>query len=180
MFGKGIFIAKWQKWLMIVALSTLLGACTEGFDGRDGRAYLALTYSVDEPEYIDAGTGDIPEYFYWDEYYRVAPGYYTLYYDGFYDNGHSVTDYAWEVDYDVYVYEGEPGGPGYHGADAPDSYFWVECNPFGPFVFDENRKSTLPEGVKLLVKKEDSIVIEKKTNGFGLRATYRKVEPRKR
>ena len=178
---KGIITLRKSRGIIffLLVVTFLMSSCEErGYDGRDGRAYLALAYSMDEPDYIDAGTASVPRHFYWDEYYRSAPGYYTMYYDGIFYDGISVTEYAWEVDYEVYIYEGEPGGIGYNGADAPDTYFSVECNPYGPYVYDENRKASLPMNVKLIKKTDKQIVIEKSKNQFGLRITYKKVAPR--
>ncbi|MDZ7777749.1 MAG: hypothetical protein U5L09_20100 [Bacteroidales bacterium] len=149
-----------------------------GYDGYDGRSYLALTYAVDEPEYVDAGTGSIPEYFYWDEYYRARPGFFTMYYDGVFRRGYSVEEYAWEIDYEVYYLEGEPGGYGYNGSDAPDTYFTIECNPQGPYYYEEHLKTGLPEGVKILSESKERIELVKEQETMGMRVTYRRVAKR--
>ena len=176
---------KFRKTTSIAALMFAIGglfltSCeTVGYDGLDGRSYLALTYTGDEPDYIDAGTGSIPEYFYWDEYYRARPGFYTMYYDGVFYKGFSLREYAWELDYEIYFLEGEPGGYGYNGSDAPDTYFTIECNPYGPYYYEDSYKASLAEGTKVLSESEDKIVVEKTKGQYGMKVTYSKVEKRK-
>ncbi len=48
--------------ILIFALLVLSSCQKEyfGYDGFDGRAYLALSWSEAEPEYIDVGTNAIP------------------------------------------------------------------------------------------------------------------------
>ena len=157
-----------------------LNSCeTTGMDGRDGRSYLSLTYSVDEPQYVDAGNYAIPEYFYWDEYYRIQAGYYTMYYDGLLKRGYSYESYAWEIDYEVYYLQGEPGGYGYHGENAADMYFTIECNPYGPYYYEDMLKSAQVKENEQVSVFADSIVVVKEQHNMGMKLTYRKVEKRK-
>ncbi len=147
-----------------------------GSNGYNGNAYLALTWSDVMPDYLDAGTYDIPGIFEWGAYYHALPGFYWLYYDGCFWNGHYYEDYAWEIEYEIWTYAGESGGYNYHGADGPDTYFTLECNPYGPYSYMYSMK--LGKNVKLVEKTDEKVVIEKKNKGFGMTITYKKVEPR--
>lgn len=170
---------RWSRMLFVIVPMIFITACeTTGYDGRDGRSYLALTYAVDEPDYVDAGTGSIPEYFYWDEYYRARTGFYTMYYDGYYRHGSTIEEYAWEIDYEIYYLEGEQGGHGYHGSDAPDMYFTVECHPYGPYYYEEELKMSLPEGVRIVSENSEQIELVQEKETMGIKVTYRRVEKR--
>ena len=49
--------------LSLLLMMLLMSSCEVnyyGTPGRDGRAFLALTWNHAEPEYINAGTGAIP------------------------------------------------------------------------------------------------------------------------
>lgn len=168
------------KILMLVSLGFIIfsfNSCYvvpwHGEDGRPGNAYVALTWVDAEPEYIDAGSSGIPPVFYWDEYYPAYPGYYSLYYEGSIWNGFNKSLYAWEVNYEIWRIPGEEGGMYYHGADGADTYFTLECSPFGPYVYEDIYKDqSLTNEVT-----PNMFTIEGYENGFGFKATYKKVEP---
>jgi len=172
------------RWLLFLALATFfLSSCyTEpwyGQNGRPGNAFLSLTWVDAQPEYSDAGTGDIPPVFQYGTFYKAWPGYYTMYYDGRFWNGQANVFYAWEVDYDIWEASGEPGGMYYNGASGPDNYFTVECSPYGPWVYGPGYKSAeLPNGFELIESADDKIIIEKAGTHFGITLTYRKVDKR--
>jgi len=147
-----------------------------GEDGRQGNAYVALTWVDAKPDYIDAGPSGIPPVFYWDQYYRAVPGYYSLYYEGSVWNGYGKSFYAWEIYYEIWRMEGENGGLYYHGADGADTYFTLECSPYGPYIYEDLYKDQ-PAGFELIQNSEDEVTIEKTDGAFRLRATYKKVEP---
>ena len=173
------FIGPQFRWLYCLALATfILSSCyTEPWYGRNGlpgNAFLSLTWVDVKPEYIDAGTGDIPPVFEYGRYYKAWPGYYTLYYEGRFWNGQAHVFYAWEVTYEVWETPGEPGAMYYHGANGPDNYFTVECSPAGPWVYGPGYKSAeLPEGYTLKETAGEDIVIEKSGTHFGITITYR-------
>jgi hypothetical protein len=174
------------RWLFFLALATVfLSSCyTEpwyGRNGQPGNAFLSITWIDAKPDYIDAGTGDIPPVFQYGQYYRSWPGYYTFYYEGRFWNGQAHAFYAWEVDYEIWEVPGEPGGMYYNGANGYDNYFTVECSPFGPWVYGPGYKSggELPEGYELKESSEDEIIIQKSDSHFGITITYRKVAGRK-
>lgn len=168
----------WMRLLVITVLFGLITSCEIGSDGYDGRSYLALSYTLDEPDYIDAGTSSVPAIFYWNEYYRVQAGFYTFYYDGYYSEGFRVLDYAWEVDYEIYYLEGESGAYGYNGEDAPDAYFTIECNPFGPYVYEDYYKTAEIRDASVSEADAEKIVLLKEANRMGIKITYRKVDKR--
>lgn len=157
--------------LLIILLG--LNSCTEDVwiieRPQPSDAYLALTWSEDEPEYIDAGTAAIPEVFYWNDYYHVHPGFYTLYYDGIYNDGYDYVDYAWEVDYEIYTN---------NGVYSDDNYFTVDLNPYGPYVYEDYKSTTANISFKVLEKNESKIVILKEMKEYSLKITYKKVERR--
>ena len=166
--------------LIIVALMLTIASCQKrGYDGRPGRAYISLTWSVVEPDYIDPGTYDIPSVFYWGEYYRTYPGFNTLYYESSVWMGYYWDFYAWEVDYEIWTYAGESGGYYYDGRDGADTYFTLELNPYGPYVYD-TKSASLPDKYKLVEDTGDAIVIIREEEEFSIKATYKKVEPRKK
>ncbi|MEA3505837.1 MAG: hypothetical protein U9R32_11705 [Bacteroidota bacterium] len=174
--------ARYRLFSMIfifVVATTFFSSCVIGDDGADGRAYLALSYQIDKPDFVDAGTSSIPEVFFWDEYYRVVSGFYTFYYDGVYFSHGGFIEYAWEVNYEIYVLRGEDGGVGYNGDDAPDMYFNIECNPYGPSVYEEeDYKTSVVNDMKIISATKDEIVLQQEKNGFGVKVTYKKVEKR--
>ncbi len=172
------------RWFFLLMIILFITSCYVepwyGRDGYPGNAYLAITWIDAQPEYIDAGTGAIPPVFQYGKYYAAYPGYYTMYYEGRFWNGQAHAFYAWEVDYEIWLAAGEPGGAYYNGANGPDNYFTVECSPFGPWVYGPGYKSVaLPEGYELKESTEEKIVIEKEGKDFGITLTYRKVIPRK-
>ena len=173
-----------KSFLLLLGIIALgLSACRQEvviIDGAPGRAYLAFTWTEHEPEYFDPGTYAIPDVFYWDEYYRISPGLYTMYYDGaYYDRGNLI-EYAWELDYEIYITPGERGTPHYIGRDGVDNYFTLECNPYGPWMYQDFKSSEITPGLKVKEVSEEKIVIEKEMSNYTLKVTYKKVEKRKR
>jgi len=175
----------WPKyWFYLLMITLFITSCHVepwyGHDGRPGNAFLAISWLDAQPEYIDAGTGDIPPVFEYGRFYHAWPGFYTMYYDGRFWNGQANVFYAWEVDYDIWAVAGEPGGLYYNGADGVDNHFTVECSPFGPWVYGPGYKSAaLPDGYELLEDNDEKIIIQKEGTDFGITLTYKKVAPRK-
>lgn len=166
------------SYLLTLMLSSCYVEPWYGHDGRPGVAYLSITWIDDEPAYINTGTSAIPQYFYWDKYYRANPGYYTMYYEGDYWNGYNWAFYAWEIDYEIWRANGEPGGLYHNGANGPDTYFTLECSPFGPYVYEDLKSAPANVDFEILQESEDEITILKSDKDFHLKATYRKVESR--
>ncbi len=168
--------------ILVVSIITLfnLSSCYEGRPGRDGQAYIALTWLDDEPSYIDPGTSSIPAYFQWGRFYRATPGIYNLYYEGQILSSHGVARYAWEMDYELYEIAGERPYMYIDGEDGPDTYFTLECSPFGPYYIDEtDYKSALKsEGYALIETSGDETVLQKESGNYGIRISVRKVNPR--
>lgn len=168
--------------VIAVLLILSLTACQKAWHGQDGKpgdAYLALTWAEAEPAYIDAGTGAIPPVFYWGEYYYVRPGDYTLYYEGSVWAGMGWAHYAWEVSYEIWVIPGEKGDWYYHGANGPDQFFTIECNPFGPYIGSSYKSGQLTEGIDLVEDSGEEITILKKMEGMEMKVTYRKSKDKK-
>ncbi|MDZ7742545.1 MAG: hypothetical protein U5Q03_12535 [Bacteroidota bacterium] len=164
---------------MIILLSGCYKEPWYGSDGRPGKAYLSATWIDDEPEYIDVGTSALPYHFNWGQFYRAYPGFFHLYFEGEVWMGNRWAFYAWEIDYEIWREPGEPGGKFYHGRNGADTYFTLECSPFGPMVYEDLKSGKTREGIEILSETEEEITILQEKNGFGLRATYRKAEPKK-
>lgn len=170
--------------LIVLILGILsLSACHKEYiiiDGAPGKAYLALIWTEIEPDYIDPGTFAIPDLFYWDEYYRITPGFYTMYYDGsYYDKGFYV-EYAWEIDYEIFENPGEAGGYYYVGRNGEDNYFTLECNPNGPWMYQDFKNAPIASDTKIKERSTDKIVIEKQKGNFIMKITYKRVAKRDR
>jgi len=147
----------------------------DGSDGRDGAAFIRLNWFDLEPSYIDASPL-VPGDFYWNEYYRSYPGFYTIYYEYTYDDGYRLITDAFEVDIKIWINEGEQGGYNYDGRDGADNYFDLEIYPDGYYDFYGNLKSG-----KETNNITDTTVIKtiNKTEGnVSLKIDYRKVTPR--
>lgn len=166
---------------IIIAVILSLSACHKEYviiDGAPGRAYLSFIWTDIEPDFVDPGTFDIPDQFYWDEYYRISSGFYTMYYDGAYYEDGNLIEYAWEIDYEIFENPGELGSINYVGRDGVDNYFTLECNPFGPWMYQDFKSANSENGLKVLEQSPNKVVIEKTNGDFTLKATYKKVEKR--
>jgi len=168
------------KSLSALILVILLASCEKepwyGRDGRPGDAYVALTWQVEEPTYIDAGTNAIPPVFYYGEYYRINPGSYSLYYEGDVWTGMSWAFYAWEVDYRISIIPGEPGDWHYNGSNGPDSYFTLEMSPYGPYISSNYKSSQLSEKYELISDEGNEVVVKQTRNGMQIEIIYKKVD----
>lgn len=175
---------KAKAYLIVLILGLVsLSACHKEYiiiDGAPGRAYLALIWTEIEPDYLDPGTFAIPDIFYWDEYYRISPGFYTMYYDGaYYDEG-AFIEYAWEIDYEIYENPGESGYRNQIGRSGEDNYFTLECNPYGPWMYEDFKKATLKTDSSIKEISAEKIIIVKQKSDYTLKITYRKVAKRDR
>jgi hypothetical protein len=150
-----------------------------GEDGHPGDAFVALTWQVSEPSYIDAGTAAIPIRFYYGQYYKIYPGYYNLYYEGKVFTGMYWATYAWEVMYEIWEVPGERGGWYHHGANGPDNFFTIEMSPHGPYITDHYKRTDLSARYKLLEESENQISVIQKGDGVNMKVTYTKVKPRR-
>ena len=163
--------------ILILTLIIVVASCTKGLDGRDGRAFLSVSWDVDVPDFIDVGNPHFPPSFYYGEFYRVYPGHYFMYYEGEFWNGYDWVPYAWDVDYEIWENRGEPGGYNYNGRDGLDNYFTLRCTPYGPYTYhlksivDENRE-------RIVTEEDDAIIIKEEMESFTIRVTYKKVEPK--
>ncbi len=169
------------KKVIAVLLILSLAGCQKawyGHDGRPGDAYLSLNWRVSEPEYIDAGTGDIPPVFYWGQNYKTYPGFYNLYYEGRIWTGISWASYAWEVDYKIYEVAGESGGWYHNGQDGPDNYFLIECSPYGPFIESTYKDAEVDLKYEIIEESDKEITVKQTGEGMEIMITYKKVEPK--
>jgi hypothetical protein len=148
-----------------------------GDDGRPGRAYLALHWEVDMPDYLNAGTPDIPSTFEWGRYYRAYPAWYTLYYEGSFFNGQNNVNYAWDMEYEIFEMAGKKGTYYGDGEDGPDAFFDLILSPFGPFIEEYiANKSTPGSTAEILEENSDYTVMMLESNGYGIKMIIRKAE----
>ena len=169
------------RMLLSVLLIVSLASCEKawhGTDGRPGDAYLALTWQIEEPTYIDAGTGAIPYRFYYGDYYRINPGYYSRYYEGVVWTGQYWGSYAWEVEYEIWEVAGERGDWYYNGQDGPDNFFDIEMSPYGPYVYSSYKSGETDSKYEIVEASDEKIIMVQKGDGMSLKATFKKVEPR--
>jgi len=159
----------------------LLTSCEKDYWGRDGnpgRAYLALTWYDNEPDYLDIGNTEIPHQFYWDEFYRVTPGFYNMYYEITYESWGFVKSRAFEMDYEIWEESGEAGRLNYNGQDGRDAYFTLELDKKGPSIYHElsykSEDTQEPEIGNAEINK--NFTITQKKNGLGIKITWREVE----
>lgn len=148
-----------------------------GFDGYDGKSYIRLNWSENEPDYIDVDNL-VPSNFYWNTFYRTNPGLYTVYYEYDYYNGYSTITYAYEADIEVWVNRGEAGGVGYDGRDGADEYFDLGLYPDGTFDYYESArtKSLSMADTTLRMGAFDTLTVNGKT--ANMKVIYKRVEPR--
>lgn len=168
------------KQIAAVLLILSLTACEKAWYGRDGRAgdaFIALTWQEVEPSYIDAGTGAVPQVFYWGEYYEIRPGNYSLYYEGSVWTGTMWANYGWEVFYEIWEISGEKGDWYYNGENGPDNFFTIECNPYGPYLENSYKSSEMKVDFEVLSEEVDEIIILKKAEGMEFKITYIKKLP---
>lgn len=161
--------------VIAVLLILSLTACENawyGYDGRPGHAFLALNWQETEPAYIDAGTDAIPPVFLWGEYYKIRPGDYSLYYEGSVWTGMAWARYSWEVFYEIWEIPGERGDWHYNGANGPDNFFTISCNPYGPYIGNSYKSSDLSDGYTLITEDPAQTVVSQKLDGMEIRITY--------
>jgi len=171
---------KVQRVIAVLLILSLAG-CQKawyGQDGRPGDAYLSLNWEDAEPEYIDAGTGDIPPIFYWGQNYKTYPGKYYLYYEGRVWTGMAWGSYAWEVEYRIYEVAGEPGGWYHNGQRGPDNYFFLSCSPYGPYIESSYKAAEINPSYEIIEESEEEVVVKQTGDGMEIMMTYKRVEPK--
>jgi len=145
-----------------------------GLDGRPGRAFLAVTWVDDQPDFINSGNSAIPPVFDYGAFYISHTGLYRFYYEGSIWSGHANALYAWEIDYEIWIHLGQPGGYGFNGADGPDNYFTMECSPFGPYLYTGTYKSDTTQA-RIIEQTDEGGVMEIEGETHSIRMTYRRV-----
>ncbi len=172
---------------LILSLSLVITStsCKVGTDGRPGLAYIAFEWEESKPDYIDCGTSAVPPNFYYGTYYRISPGWYTAYYEGKVWTGQAYGSYAWEMDYEIWVNEGQRGGYGFNGRDGLNTYLDFVCSPYGPRLYrHDSHLRKAPEAEH--TRDADSpgfapgieYVEEYEVGDYMVRITARSVEPR--
>ena len=163
--------------LLIVAFSFL--SCEKGEYGQPGFAFVAFSWVDAEPDYIEIANDYIPAVFYWDWFYRVDPGIYTVYYEG----THKRNTYAWELEYEVWENDGKRAEFVWlEPKDGPDAYFTVELSPSGPEVIYEEveveKQGYIDDSDSHPMKVGQEVILEKHHEGYSLRLRYKRVESR--
>ena len=167
----------------VLLISILFVSCNRmGEDGDPGRAYMAISYYYIEPSLIDVGNTDIPQTFYYDEYYRVSSGWYTLYYEITYFEGIIKIIHAYEVDYEIWINMGERGDINYDGRDGANTYFTIELYPDGPEIWEEEgtyKSANVESNFNMPLEIGEEYMVLKTENAYNMKITYRRVDPRK-
>lgn len=169
-----------RYFLIVMFFPFILNSCyieivETGYDGRPGDAYISLDWDYSSPDYLDAGTSDIPIHFEYGRDYLTYPGYYELYYEGEFWDGYDIAFYAWEIEYEIWRNEGTSGYPnGVDGFDGLDSYLTIILSPYGPFSYRLN-KSTENSIYSFIEETEDKIIVEQSSEEYSIRITYKKV-----
>ncbi len=167
--------------LTCLGLVIFFSSCDDdwyGSNGRPGNAFVSVAWEVAQPDYLDTGSPDIPAYFQWGRYYHANPGVYFLYYEGHIPNSYGYSVYAWEIEYSIWINQGEPGGYHHHGYDGPDNYFTLLCSPYGPYIDNYYKSGNSDQNITMENINEKEIKVTMKGKDFLFEAIYRKAEPR--
>lgn len=162
--------------IILVATSSLLTSCVKIEEaGHPGRSFVSLVWNETPPTFVDAGTYAFPRHFQYNQYYLIEPGSYHLYYEGTDYYYGEYYDYAWDMDYEIWI------NPSRHsGYDGADNYFTLELNPYGPDWYVEAKGGkTEISGYQVLECTEKRVVLERKSNDVGIKITYSRVIPKK-
>lgn len=156
---------------------TLFQSCVyydyEGRDGRDGDAFFKINWEESEPYLIDAG-GVIPTNFYYDTYYKTNPGYYVVYYEYEYFTEFGRVIEPYEIEVEVFNYEGEDGDRNYDGKDGDDVYFELVLFPDGYDYYHQVDYKSEQVNERTLITRKETIL-----NGKRMVATYYKLPAKK-
>ncbi len=168
--------------VLVLVLLLTIQSCEKGEFGEPGLAFVAFTWVDSEPDYIEIANDFIPAVFYWDWYYRVDPGVYSIYYEGTRRVSGGLQAYAWELEYEVWENPAKQARYRWDEApNAPDAYFTIELSPSGPKVYHEDiypDKSSPDTGLNLTIPEVGtSIIVEKANHNYNLRLTYKRVMP---
>ena len=164
---------------IVITLSLSFTSCEKGEYGQPGYAYVAFTWVDAEPDYIEIVNDYIPAVFFWNWFYRVDPGIYSVYYEG----KHNRRTYAWELEYEVWENDGKRAEFVWiEPKDGPDAYFTVELSPFGPEVIYEEveveKQGYVDDSDDHPAEIGHEIILEKHQEEYSLRLRYKRVEPR--
>ncbi len=164
---------------IILTLSFSFLSCEKGEYGQPGYAFVAFTWADAEPDYIEIANDFIPAVFYWNWFYRVDPGIYSVYYEG----KHNRRTYAWELEYEVWENEGKRAKYVWvEPTDGPDAYFTIELSPFGPEVIYEEvkveKQGYVDDSESHFLEVGQEVILEMLHEDYNLRLRYQRVEPR--
>jgi len=162
-----------QRFLIFLVFKILTGCVhvheppPPGPHGHDGRAYFQITYDHVHPYSYWDNNPFVPSNPAIDYFYFTDPGVYEFEY---FINRHEY----WYGTYEVWINPGEPGGAyGRPGADGPDNYFTLVCNPTGFY-------SELNGGFIGKNGGDEEIVIEREDGVSNMRITMKKTTVEKR
>jgi hypothetical protein len=125
--------------MICIASSLLLSCGPNGPDGKDGKAFLTVTWNYGAlNKYQDNNLSRVGAGSNWnlDQTYQVSPGTYSFEYWSrwYYPNGSFVPAHWWGT-YVIWINKGQKGGSGKifwqegdPGKDGPDSYLTLYCN----------------------------------------------------
>lgn len=154
--------------------------CSYGPDGYAGPAFFGLDYTTVEPSYIWTNNTAIPSVFRYGDYYNSLPGNFQLYYEGAFYDGCCLTEYYWDVYFDVWINGGTPGGCGYAGQDGLPSYLMMVMGPYGPGEHRTNKMAEAGIEVREVFRTDDEIVTEYTKGDIVVKVTYKRLQESKR
>ncbi|MDO9577761.1 MAG: hypothetical protein Q7J16_07745 [Candidatus Cloacimonadales bacterium] len=113
-----------KKLIILVFGIMLIMGC--GADGKDGKAYLRITWDWYVDSFYD-NNPDTPYNVYEDTYYETDPGSYTYSYDCSDGLGNY---WSYSGTYTITIDKGEKGGLFTAGEDGEDSYFYLDLTGY--------------------------------------------------
>jgi hypothetical protein len=160
--------------IFVFIITLFTTSCEKYQDGVAGRVFMSVSWSNDEPDYIETGNSNFPTSFFYDDYYETTPGIYTIYYEGVFWNGSANAKYSWEVDYELWISPGESARSTRDGLNGLDNYFNIDLSPYGPYTSMTNKRMSNNES-NIEVLEPGVYRIIKKSNEYNIKITYKNV-----
>lgn len=152
---------------LIYLLPLLLMAC--GKDGKPGDVYIRFTWTGNQPYIFSTNNVAIPSVFYYSTYYITEPGTYTLYYETFYG-----ANFWFNGGYTLTSKPGEEGGIFKDGDDGEDSYFSINCDPYGA-TFYQVKGQQVAEDEPIIEKGENVVVDVEEGSDIVQKVEYKRI-----
>jgi hypothetical protein len=149
--------------------------CSYGPNGYPGPAFFGLDYPCCAPTYVWTNNTAIPPTFVYGTYYNSMPGNYRLYYEGRFLNGCCYTEYHWDVNFDVWINAGTPGGCGFAGANGLPSYLMLVCGPDGPGQVRTNKMAEQGIQMNVISETANEVILQYVKGDINVRVSYHRL-----